>query len=68
MDDKDLPKHVREEMEKEMETIDAAGSQNRQVSIRYLETLLDIPWNESTEDCKDIKKAEEVLNSQHTGL
>lgn len=38
------------------------------MSIRYLETLLDIPWNESTEDNKDIKKAEQVLNSQHTGL
>jgi len=37
--------------------IDSSGSQNRPVTLKYLETLLDIPWNESTEGCKDIKKA-----------
>jgi ATP-dependent Lon protease len=58
MEERDLPVHVREEMEKEMDSIDTTGSQNRQVTIKYLETLLDIPWNESTEDSKDLKKAE----------
>jgi ATP-dependent Lon protease len=38
------------------------------VTIKYLETVLDVPWNESTEDRKDIKIAEEILNNQHTGL
>jgi ATP-dependent Lon protease len=45
MEEKNLPVHVREEMEKEMETVDSPGSQNRTVTVKYLETLLDVPWN-----------------------
>ena len=34
----------------------------------YLETLLDLPWNEYTEDNYDIKNARDVLNREHFGL
>lgn len=34
----------------------------------YLETLLDLPWNEYTEDNYDIKHARDVLNHDHYGL
>lgn len=34
----------------------------------YLETLLDLPWNEYSEDNLDIKHAAEVLNTDHYGM
>lgn len=36
--------------------------------LDYLETLLDLPWNEFTEDNYDIRNARDVLNREHFGL
>jgi ATP-dependent Lon protease len=36
--------------------------------MKYIETLLEIPWLESTEDVKDISLAEKILQDEHTGL
>jgi ATP-dependent Lon protease len=44
----------------------AAGEYS--VQIGYLDTLLDLPWNEYTEDNFDLKHAEKVLNDDHFGL
>jgi len=44
----------------------AAGEYS--VQIGYLDTLLDLPWNEYTEDNFDLKHAEKVLNEDHFGL
>ncbi|WP_430974001.1 endopeptidase La [Sunxiuqinia rutila] len=44
----------------------AAGEYSVQFS--YCQTLLDLPWNEYTEDNFDLKHAEEVLNEDHYGL
>jgi ATP-dependent Lon protease len=38
------------------------------LSITYLETLLDLPWNEYTKDNFDLKKAEKILDRDHFGL
>ncbi len=38
------------------------------VSITYIEMLLDLPWDEYTEDNFDIANAEKVLNRDHFGL
>lgn len=34
----------------------------------YLDTLLDLPWNEYTEDNYDIRHAQEVLDKDHYGM
>ncbi|MBF0713207.1 endopeptidase La [Gemella sp. GH3] len=34
----------------------------------YLETVLSLPWNISTDDQIDIKKSEKILNADHYGL
>ena len=34
----------------------------------YLEWLLDLPWNEKTQEKSDIQRAEEILNEDHYGL
>ncbi len=44
----------------------AAGEYS--VQIGYLDTLLDLPWNEYTEDNFDLVHAEKVLNEDHFGL
>ncbi|MCE1200387.1 MAG: endopeptidase La, partial [Marinilabiliales bacterium] len=44
----------------------AAGEYS--VQVGYLETLLDLPWNEYTNDNFDLIHAENILNEDHFGL
>ncbi len=44
----------------------AAGEYS--VQYTFCQTLLDLPWNEYTEDNFDLKHASEVLDSDHYGL
>jgi ATP-dependent Lon protease len=38
------------------------------VQLNYLQLLLDLPWNEYTEDRIDIKQAQKILDEDHYGL
>jgi ATP-dependent Lon protease len=38
------------------------------VQLTYLQTLLDLPWNEYSEDNFDMRNAEQVLDEDHFGL
>ncbi|MBN8702175.1 MAG: endopeptidase La [Bacteroidetes bacterium] len=38
------------------------------VQMNYLELLLDLPWNEYTEDKFDLKNAKKILDRDHYGL
>ncbi|HIA05471.1 MAG TPA: endopeptidase La [Flavobacteriales bacterium] len=38
------------------------------VQMNYLETLLDLPWDEYTKDNFDINRAEKILDEDHYGL
>ncbi|MCR4878336.1 MAG: endopeptidase La [Bacteroidales bacterium] len=38
------------------------------VQLNYLELLLDLPWNEYSEDNFDLKKTREILDKDHYGL
>jgi ATP-dependent Lon protease len=38
------------------------------IQLNYLETLVDLPWNEFTKDNFDLKKAERSLDRDHYGL
>ncbi|MFA6923688.1 MAG: endopeptidase La [Bacteroidales bacterium] len=38
------------------------------IQINYVETMLDLPWNEFTTDNFDLKTAQEVLDKDHYGL
>ena len=37
-------------------------------NITYLQTLVDLPWNEYTEDNFDLKRAQKILDRDHFGL
>ncbi|WP_329239316.1 endopeptidase La [Actinoallomurus sp. NBC_01490] len=66
----DLPEKVREAALKEVDKLERTAEQSPEVGwIRtWLDTVLDIPWNERTEDAYDIVGAREVLDEDHTGL
>jgi len=38
------------------------------VQLNYLQTLLDLPWNEFTKDNFDLKRANRILDEDHFGL
>ncbi|MGH3450839.1 MAG: endopeptidase La, partial [Haloechinothrix sp.] len=66
----DLPEKVRETALSEVDKLERTSDQSPEVGwIRtWLDTVLDIPWGERTEDAYDIKAAREVLDADHTGL
>ncbi|MGH9696247.1 MAG: endopeptidase La, partial [Bryobacteraceae bacterium] len=45
-----------------------AGAPDYHVTRTYLEFVLDLPWNSTTEDNLDIAHAREVLDNDHFGL
>jgi len=66
----DLPQNVREAALKEVDKLERTSDQSPEVGwIRtWLDTILDIPWNERTEDAYDIAGARAILDADHTGL
>ncbi|MFI6511763.1 endopeptidase La [Streptosporangium sp. NPDC050855] len=66
----DLPAKVREAALKEVDKLERTSDQSPETGwIRtWLDTVLDIPWNERTEDSYDIAAARAVLDADHTGL
>src|SRR5690606_27391472 len=65
-----LPEKVHEKAEKEIDRLEKMPSASAEASVsrNYIDWLLGLPWNTSTEDDLDLKKAEEVLNEDHYGL
>ncbi|MFJ7490154.1 endopeptidase La [Streptomyces sp. NPDC097727] len=66
----DLPEHVREAALKEVDKLERSSDQSPEGSwIRtWLDTVLELPWTERTEDAYDIRGAQEVLDAEHAGL
>lgn len=66
----DLPGHVREAALKEVEKLERSSDQSPEGSwIRtWLDTVLELPWTERTEDSYDIRGAQEILDAEHAGL
>ena len=66
----DLPEKVREAALKEVEKLERSSDQSPEGSwIRtWLDTVLELPWNETTDDVYDIPGARAVLDAEHAGL
>ncbi|MER7789534.1 endopeptidase La [Streptomyces sp. NPDC097640] len=66
----DLPEKVREAALKEVDKLERSSDQSPEGSwIRtWLDTVLELPWNERTEDAYDITGAKAVLDADHAGL
>ncbi|MBW8482515.1 endopeptidase La [Actinomadura parmotrematis] len=65
-----LPEKVREAALKEVDKLERSSDASPEGGwIRtWLDTVLDIPWNERSEDSYDIAGARAVLDADHTGL
>lgn len=61
---------VKDKIEKEIQRFLNAGMNSAEASVirGYVETLLELPWNKRSEECLDLKKAEDVLEAEHYGL
>lgn len=66
----DLPEKVSKAALAEVDKLERTSEQSPEVGwIRtWLDTVLEIPWNERTEDSYDIKAAREILDADHAGL
>lgn len=62
----DVDKFFHREVEKLSRLNPAAGEYS--VQYTFCQTLLDLPWNEFTEDNFDLKHASKVLDEDHYGL
>lgn len=62
----DIKKAVMEEVEK-FETI-SEHSPEQNVVRTYLETVCALPWNKSTKDSLDLKRARKILDEDHYGI
>ncbi|MEY9945904.1 endopeptidase La [Kitasatospora sp. GAS1066B] len=66
----DLPEKVREAALKEVDKLERSSDQSPEGSwIRtWLDTVLELPWNNRSEDGYDIAGARAVLDADHAGL
>lgn len=61
---------VKERIEKEIKRFKnlSPGSSESNVVRSYIETLLEMPWNNMSQDNMDIKNAQKILDRDHYGL
>jgi ATP-dependent Lon protease len=66
----DLPAHVAQAALAEVDKLERTSDQSPEVGwIRtWLDTVLDLPWNNRTDDAYDIAAARAVLDADHAGL
>jgi ATP-dependent Lon protease len=66
----DLPDKVRQAALREVDKLERSSEQSPEGGwIRtWLDTVLDLPWNTTTEDSTDLKAAREILDADHHGL
>ena len=65
-----MPAEVQETAEKEMKKLKMMSPLSAEANVirNYLEWLVAMPWEESTKDNFDLKRAQEVLDEDHYGL
>ncbi len=66
----ELPENVRAAAEREFDRLSrmSPGASEYTVSKTYLDWILDLPWQTSSDDKLNLKRAEEVLDRDHYGL
>lgn len=64
--DKEVKDRIKKEVER-FKNINANSSESA-VTRGYIETLLELPWNKTSKDNKDIKNAKRILDQDHYGL
>jgi len=66
----DLPLEVEAKCLKQIDRLQGMqkSSSEYSVTLNYVETLLDVPWNITSDDNMDLEEAQEILDADHHGL
>lgn len=64
------PKEIKQKLKKEIKRYKtlSSGSSESNVSRGYIETLLDMPWDNMSKDNNDIRNARKILDRDHYGM
>ncbi len=70
IEEKNLPKEAKKEAERELDRLSKMHPSSAEYTVvsTYLDWITTLPWNETTKDNLDIKKAEKILDDDHYGL
>jgi len=70
LEEADLPEEAQKEAERELDRLAQLHPQSAEVGVikTYLDWLLELPWQELSEDNLDLSHAEDVLAEDHYGL
>src|SRR5438093_1809644 len=65
-----MPKEVKDKAVQELKKLEAMPPMSAEstVSRNYLDWLLAVPWKKRSKEIRNIKAAEEILNTEHYGL
>lgn len=68
--DKKWSAEVAETFEKELQKLERLNPQSPDYSVQYgyIQTILELPWNEYTKDNFNLKNAQKILNRDHFGM
>ena len=70
IEDSKIPEDLKGKLVKEISRLKRMPDFSSEASVirSYIETVLELPWDKSTKDEIDIKKAQEILDEDHYGL
>jgi ATP-dependent Lon protease len=65
-----MPKEAREKAQAELKKLKMMSPMSAEATVvrNYIDWLVNVPWKKRTKTQKDLKKAEEVLETDHYGL
>lgn len=68
--EKDLPDEARKEADRELKRLSRMHPSSAEYNVvtTYLDWMVSLPWNNSSKDIIDIKKARKILDDDHYGL
>ena len=66
----ELPEEASKQADRELKRLDRLSQSSPDYSLTrtYLELLAELPWNKTTEDIHDLKRARQILDEDHFGL
>ncbi len=67
---KDMPDEVKDKAKKEIQKLKTMSPMSAEATVvrNYVDWILDLPWNEVTEDKVDIRDAQKILDEDHYAL
>ncbi len=70
LENKKLPKIVREKASKELKKLRSMPAMSAETTVvrNYIDCILTLPWNKKSRALLDIEKAEKILDEDHYGL